>query len=248
MMIGEFVDLLLEPILWLIVSGIITILAIFFILKYRKIEEEAKPFIFGLILFICCFLIARTIETIRRYWIGSYYDIIDSHFSITGLNLALRLSYYIIAWSGITIFYYVFETHIMKEGMQKNTWYILTIFSALEGIFSCFLYFTSATDWVMFCVIGFFFVVAFFPVFLFLYTAKMAISRRQRVAWIGITIGFLIFVLGVMADLPEAYLVVTEYMGLEYFPPVFIHYGTPIMQAMGTVLMGIGFAVLYENI
>ncbi|HUX98237.1 MAG TPA: hypothetical protein VMV49_01670 [Candidatus Deferrimicrobium sp.] len=243
---GGFVDLVIEPPLWFIVSAIFAIITIYFINKYKKIGAEARPFILGLVLFIGSFTIARTIETIRRYYIGSYYDIIDSNFTLIGANLILRLCYYIIAWAGITIFYFVFEKHIMKKGMQKNTRYILTFCSAAEGFFSCLLYFTAAAAWVLYCVIILFFIVVFFPIIFFLYLVKMAISREQKIAWVIVSLGFLLALLGVMGDLPEASLIVTQYFGVPFLPPAFIHYGTPILQAVGATLLGIGFATIYK--
>ncbi|MHA1129826.1 MAG: hypothetical protein ACTSQQ_03365 [Candidatus Helarchaeota archaeon] len=242
-----FVDPIIEPLLWFITSAVFLCILIYFIKKYFKINPEAKPFILGWILFIGGFTIARTIETIRRYYIGSYYDIIDSGFQINGLNLWLRLSYYIIAWSAITIFYFVLEKYIMKEGMKKNTRYVLTIFSALEGLFSATLYFTAATIWNLLIVASFFFIVAFFPIFFFIYLAKNAITKEQRYAWIFITVGFLLFILGVMADLPETSLVLSQYAG-STLPILLVHYGTPLLQMGGGVLVGTSFAIIYKEV
>lgn len=243
----------IEPPLWFMVSGILAIITIYFInkyIKFGKINKEARPFILGIAVFIGSYIIARTIETIRRYWIGSYYDIITATppFTITGLNLILRLSYYIISWTSITFFYYMFEQHVMKKGMKKNTHYVLTIFSAAEGIFSCLLYFTAAAAWVMYGVICFFFVIVFFPIIFFLYLSKMAPTKGQQIGWIFVTIGFILVLLGIMLDLPESYWVVTHYMGSPFFPPELIHYGTPILQAAGAILLGIAFANIYKNV
>ena len=245
---NEFVDLVMEPILWFMASAVFGLIAIYFIYKHTKIGEEAKPFILGWILFIGAFTVARTIETVRRYYIGSYYDIIEQNFTlINPLNLVLRLSYYIIAWSAITIFYFVLEKYIMKQGMKKNTRYILTIFSALEGIFSVLLYFTAAAAWNLIIVSGLFFVVAFFPLFLFIYIAMNSITREQKIAWIVIMIGFLLFLAGVMLDLPETALVLEQYGGIT-LPVELVHYGTPLLQVAGGVLVGTGFAVIYRKV
>ncbi len=243
-----FVDPVMEPILWFIVSAVFALIAIYFIYKYTKISQEAKPFILGWILFIGAFTVARTIETVRRYYIGSYYDIIEQNFTlIDPLNLVLRLLYYIIAWSAITIFYFVLEKYIMKGGMKKNTRYILTVFSALEGIFSVLLYFTAAAAWNLLIVSGLFFVVAFFPLFLFVYITINSITREQKIAWVVILIGFLLFLLGVMADLPETALVLEQYGGI-ILPVDLVHYGTPILQVAGGILVGTGFAIIYRKV
>ncbi|NVM27990.1 MAG: hypothetical protein HWN65_04025 [Candidatus Helarchaeota archaeon] len=240
---GRLLDLLVEPVLWLIASGSGAILAALFIKKYFKIGEEAKPFILGIGMFALFFTIARTIETIRRYFgIGSYYDIIDTNFGITGLNLGFRFTYYIISYTGIAIFYFVFERNVIKTGLKKNTRYILTIFSLAEIFFTCMLYFTGAAVWAMTGVIVLFFVIAFVPIYFFLYLAKTALSREQKIAWLIVTVGFVLFVLGVMGDLPEAYMIT------QYIPAEFIHYGTPLLQAGGSILMGSGFAIIYKNV
>jgi hypothetical protein len=135
----------------------------------------------------------------------------------------------------------------MKKGMKKNTYYILTIFSAAEGISSFLLYFTGAAVWVLYGVIAFFFVVVVFPVIFFLYLSKMAIMKGQKIGWIVVTFGHILFLLGVMFDLPEAYLVITQYMGTS-LPQVLIHYGTPVLQASGAILLGVGFATIYKNV
>ncbi len=243
-------DLLWEPILWFIASIVFACMAIYFIYKYFKINEEAKPFILGWIMFIGAFTIARTIETVRRYFIGSYYDILDEGFQITGLNLILRLSYYIIAWSAITLLFFLLEKYIMKEGMKKNTHYILTIFAALEGIFSVCLYFSAAAVWNLLIVTGLFFIIAFFPLFFFVYLAKNAITKSQRIAWVVILVGFFFFLIGVMFDLPETSLVLLQYGGIDIHAELWmiVHYGTPLLQAVGGTLVGTGFAIIYRNV
>jgi len=236
---GKFPILPIEPILWLIASGIFIIISCFFLIKYFKSDREAK-FILGVGMFALFFTIARTIETIRRYFgIGNYYDILEYNFGIRDLNLALRLIYYLISYIGIAVFYYVFEKNIIKKGMNKDTKYVLTIFSLAEIFFTYMLYFTAAALWAMVGVVSLFFVIAFVPIYFFLYLAKTALTRKQEFAWIVITIGFCLFVIGVMGDLPEAYMVT------RYLPEELIHYGTPILQASGGILMGTGFALIY---
>ncbi len=202
-------------------------------------EKEAKPFILGLLTFLVSYTIARTIETIRRYFIiGDYYDIVDSNFSITGLNLWLRLCYYIFAWTGITIFFYVFESYILNN----KTRFMITICSALEGIFSCMLYFTANAFWNFIIVSILFFGVALVPLLFFINLAVKSMYKYQRIAWILIIIGFIFYLLGVMADLPEAYVFV------QNLPGEFLHYFNPIAQSIGIILMGSGFIILYRNV
>ena len=72
--------------------------------------------------------------------------------------------------------------------------------------------------------------------------------KGQKIAWVIVTIGFILVLLGVMADLPETFLVVTQYMGASFFSPELIHYGTPILQALGAIFLTIGFARIYKNV
>jgi hypothetical protein len=195
--------------------------------------EEAKPFILGLVLFALLFMIGRILETLARYYIisGSTYDL-------------LHLLYFIIPWTGNTIFYFVFEKYIMKKGIKKNTRYILTIFSIIEGILLSSMVFAKDPLWsgLMLAASAGFFVLGFFPIGLFIYLSLKAMSKDQKVAWLVIMVGFIFFVVSVAIELPEATLFT------QSFPEEFIHYGAPIMQALGVILMGSGFAIIYKNI
>lgn len=234
------VNIVIESSLWIIVSIIFGIITLFFVNKYRKMDKEAKPFILGLIFFIGTFMIARTIETYRRYFYsGNYHDIVESGFRIFGTNLILRLLYYIIAWGGISVFYLVFEKYIMN----RKTKYILTVCTILEGTFSCLLYFTHNELWNFMVVTILFFGVAFIPLILFIYLSIKAVYRSNRIAWILNTIGFIFFVLGVMADLPEAYTFVQNIPISEEL----IRYFNPIAMSIGAILMGTGFWIMYKS-
>jgi len=236
---ARFYDPVYEPILWLFVSIAFTIISLYFIYKYIRIEKEAKPFFKGLIAFSVLFTIARTIETYRRYYyVGDYYDIVDSNFTISGLNLILRLLYYIVAWTGISIFYFIFEQQIM----DKKTKYLITICSILEGSFSCSLYFTANALWNFIIVAILFFGVAFVPIILFIYLITKSIYLSKKCGWIFNTIGFIFFILGVMGDLPESYEIV------KYLPGEFVHYFNPIAQILGVIFLGIGFSLIYKKL
>ena len=64
-----FVDLFVEPILWFIVSGIILVLGIWFSVKVKQAEPEARPVLSGIMVFLLGWGIVRFIETIRRYYV-----------------------------------------------------------------------------------------------------------------------------------------------------------------------------------
>lgn len=225
-----------EVVLWCAASLILWIVAVFFIYKSTKIDKEARPFIYGIAIFTMSFGIARMIETIRKYSIGSYYDVIESGFNITGVNLWLRIAYYIIAWAGITVLYYSFEKYVMN----KKTKYILTIFSILEAILASALYFTSRNSWIFLFAVLNFLVIGLFPIALFLYLSYKSLYKSTRIAWIIITIGFIFFALGMMGDLPEAWFFIYK---LDQY---IIRYFTPLAQIAGVILMAIGFSTIYK--
>jgi len=227
-------DPIVEPILWFIVSGCFLVMALYFgWYKYPRMGKEGKPFILGIALFALLFMIGRTLETFALF-----FGVSPSLYEI------LHLLYFIIPWTGNTIFYFVFEKYIMKLGMQKNTRYILTISSAIEGTLLCFLIFAEGNLWwgILIAATAGFFILGFFPVGLFIYLSMKAISRDQKVSWLVIMAGFILFVVSVAIELPEAWVFT------QNLPAELIHYGAPIMQALGVVLMGSGFAILYKNI
>ena len=238
-MVERFLDPVGEPILWFLVVIIFGIIAIYFISKYRKMEKGSRSFILGIVFFTAFFMISRTIETIRRYFgIGSYYDIIDSNFSITGLNLVLRLLFYVTLWAGIGILYFVFEKYVMI----KRTKYLLTIFSIIAGVTSCAIYLTAMEYWIFLVNATCFFIAGLFPIALFAYCSYTAINKSQRIAWIVLIIGFIFLLLGVLGDTPEAFMVT------ENLPQIFVHYFTPLAQAVGAIVMAYGLSTIYKAV
>ena len=123
---------IVEIILWYTAVSICFILMVIFYNQYRK-REIAKPFFLGLTLFMITYGIARLIENIRRYSIGSYNDIFDAWVAgtqITGINFILRFLYYAIAWTGISIMFLEMEKFIFK-GQTK---YIIGILSIIVAV------------------------------------------------------------------------------------------------------------------
>ena len=194
-----FVDLLIEPILWFIVAIITLDLGFFFIHKVIQAEKEAKPVLSGIMIYLFGYGISRLIETIRRYYIGSYYDIVDNNFSITGLNLILRLTYVILSWTTIAYFYLRVEGKIF----EGKSFYILTFSSIMEGVLNVILYFVAFVpffamiyDFLLLLIYIFFFIAALFPIFMFSYFAVKRYGEKV-VPWTLLAIGIFLFVLGV---------------------------------------------------
>jgi hypothetical protein len=129
-----FVDPVIEPILWFSASAIFFFLGLYFLQKLIKSGKESRFFFSGLTVFFFGWGIARLLETIRRYYVGSYYDIIEDvisgNFTISGLNLILRLAYVIISWGAVVYFYIVTETIFLN----KKSYYIFSISTVVQLI------------------------------------------------------------------------------------------------------------------
>ena len=151
---------LMEVTLWYTVIGICFLMMIIFFLQWKKRDSLQKPFFLGLVMFALFYFIARLIENVRRYSIGSYNDVFDAWIAgsqISGLNFVLRILYYIFSWIGLTVMFYNIEKHIFK----KNK-FLLTIVSATEGTVSIINYFifNLVTFWLSTIL---FFVIMFIP-------------------------------------------------------------------------------------
>ena len=236
-----FVDMLIEPILWFTVAAIIFITGIFFIYKVVKAEDEAKPVLSGIMVFLLGWGIVRFIETIRRYYVGSYYDIVEGNWAIGGPSLVLRLIYVCLSWGCVAYFYAVVENKIF----EKKSLYILALSAVTEATLNVILYliapipaFAGILDILLIFIYIFFFIAVLFPVFLFAYFAIRKYGDKI-LPWALLSIGIFLFVLGVAGDNPEAY-EITKYLHVY-----FIHYGTPIFVLTGAILMSIGVYLLY---
>ncbi|MFX1451601.1 MAG: hypothetical protein ACFFCM_12200 [Promethearchaeota archaeon] len=227
-----FVDLTIEPILWFIVSAIFFMQGIYFMNKFLKSEKEAQPFFGGVMIFMYGWGFSRLLETIRRYYVGYYYDIIDMNYNITGSSLILRLLYVTVSYAAIACFFYVTENKIF----DKKTHSIFTISTIFQIVLSDLIYFNIPT---LIPVIILFFIIGIFPICIFF---GFAISKfgEKRIPWVLLGIGMTLFVLGVAGDNPEAYEIVK---GLG---TALIHYGTPLFVISGSIIITIAFLDLYR--
>lgn len=232
----------LEPIeilLWSMDILVFCVITISFIYKYRKMEAGTRAFIMGIIVFAGFFTISRIIETVRKVEFGTFYqDIYLLNFKLEGIDLILRLLYYLFIWTGIAIFYFVFEKYVMN----KKTRFILFITSLVTLGLSIIIYFTGFTDWIFIVYAICFFIVGLFPIALFLYLSRKALNTAQRIAWLIIVVGFIFLLLGVLGDMPEAYIVT------QYLDPTFIRYFTPISQTIGALLMAYSLSIIYKYV
>ncbi|NVM31400.1 MAG: hypothetical protein HWN65_21355 [Candidatus Helarchaeota archaeon] len=235
---GPYLDLV-DIFLWHIMLLTFFIIIVYFIEKYRKMEAATRSFIGGVIFFITAFTLSRVVETIRRYVYETSSKVIyETNFSLTGLDLVLRLSYYVFIWIGIAIFYFVFEKYVMNN----RTKYLLMMTSIITTFLSFVMYFTGWSDLIFALYAVCFFIVGLFPIVLFVYLSRTSPSREQRIAWLLMIGGFLLLLLGVLGDMPEAYFVT------QNLDPTFIRYFTPLGQAAGAVLMAFSLSKIYKYV
>jgi hypothetical protein len=126
--------------------------------------------------------------------------------------------------------------------MNTKTKYILTIFSIFEAFLTVALYLTAGNYVIFLLAVFNFLIVGLFPIVLFLWIAYKSPYRSTQISWVIITIGFILFALGMMGDLPEAWFIITSEL-----PQLFVRYFTPLAQIFGAICMAIGFIVIYKD-
>ncbi len=226
----------IELALWYGAVALCFSLMIIFLIQYKKRESLSRPFFLGLSIFMLSYGVARLIENIRRYSIGSYNDIFEAWIAgeqISGVNFWMRFLYYLIAWIGIAFLYFNIEKFIFK----KNK-FALTILSLIEGTTSIVNYFNFNMITYWSCVIIFFGVGFFMPI-LFLNLARKSPSGQMRNGLIMVAVGIFVFVISVMIDLPETYYFMNLFK--QEAPETFIRVSAPIMLILGLLLFSLGF-------
>lgn len=231
-----FVDIILEPILWFFTSGIFLILGTFFLYKLIKSEKAARSFFAGIMIFLYGWGIARIAETIRRYYVGYYYDIVDNNFHIFDLDLILRLFYIIFSYTSIACLYYTLENKIF----DRRSYFILTISTIFQIIVSTLVYFNISSIFLYLTII-LFFVIGLFPIVLFFYFGMIRFVDKRN-PWFLLSFGLLLFVAGVALDNPEGYDLVKNLL-----PSLIIHYGTPILVIIGMLIISAALIYIYRE-
>jgi len=185
--------------------------------------------------------IVRFIETIRRYYVGSYYDIPDANFAITGPSLFLRLIYVCLSWGSVAYFYAVVEYKIF----EKKSFFILAGSAITEATINIILFLiapyaagTAIFEFLLLLLFVFFIIAVLFPVILFAIFAARKFGDRV-LPWVLLSVGVFLFVLGIAGDNPEAYTL------MVHLPVLFIHYFTPVFVLTGAIMMSIGVYLVY---
>jgi hypothetical protein len=194
-------------------------------------------------------MIARIIENVRKFYISTNRtDIVNWWIgqgpAITGLNLWLRVLYYIFSWFSIALFFYLTEKHVF----QGKTKFIFAFSSIFEGIVSLALYFTNGNVRIFFQIlatIGFFFC-GISPSIIYLIMAVKSTGIIKQSATLA-TIGLILFVIAVMAELPEsmyvAYLVTGAILDAWLIALV-----SPIAMLCGLTFLVIGYKKMFSGL
>ncbi len=236
-------DIVIEPILWFIAVGVFFILGVFFFKKYRESETEARAFFSGTAVFMFAYVIFRTIEVVRRYFIISdYYDIENWWYvtfnPISDISLYMRLAFLVVSWIGIAYFYFRIEGTIL----QRKTFYILTIGAVLKFFLNPMMYFPDVFPFSTIEIINtiLFIIAGFFPVCLFAYFAIANYVDKGKV-WGVLSLGMFTFILGEALSNPEAYMITS---GL---PAGLVAIGAPLMVILGGGLLFAALRRLYGD-
>ncbi|MHA1148884.1 MAG: hypothetical protein ACTSR8_11660 [Promethearchaeota archaeon] len=222
--------------LWYFVVIFAYCMMVVFYMKNKKNSDNSSPFLLGIALFSMVYATARFIENIRRYFIGTYNDVFEywkSGRQITGLNFYLRLSYYVIAWIGIALFYLKVEKNII--GTKRH---FLTYFAILEGFLSILNYFIlNLTLFIL--TVFFYYVAATFPSVILLYLGLKAPKGIIKKGLMLASFGLILFVTGVALDLPE-----TSYFSYVFAlaqSEIFMRLLSPLLVLVGIALFLLGF-------
>lgn len=235
-----------EPGLWWATSILFFVMGVFILKKMRE-NDAAKQFMSGLVSFAFLFGAARVLENIRKYLIASNrMDILEGWLGlgplIDGPNLFLRIAYYAVSWTGISLFYYFAEKYVFK---QK---YVFTAAAISEGIVSILMYFGFPWE-VMLLLLGLasfgFLFAAVIPVILYLrlgFKNPGILGKASFIAGIGLAF----FSTGVMADLPQSSFVVYLVQGAP-LDPFLISVLAPILAILGSIMIYYAYQHMFKN-
>jgi len=240
----------LEPILfWIAVA--LGYMVVFILLDHYRKTEAGKQFALGLVFFSSMFTIARTIENIRKFSIAEHrMDIVygwigyEDYVSISGINLYLRVAYYVFSWISIAAFYYLSEKYVF----QKKTKFILASSAIFEGTVSVALYFTEGSTQIVFQILATigFFVCGIAPIVLYLLMAKISTGVLRQSSLI-VALGLAFFVLGVMTELPEGSFITWLVTG-QVLDAYLVAVLAPICMSLGFLTLLIGFRKMFTGL
>lgn len=231
---------------WFTSSILFILLGGFIIIQITR-HKLSSRFFMGVSVFGFCFGIARLIENIRIYFISTEKDDILNAWiqggQITGVNLGLRISYYVICW--IAIAYYLHEYEILI--LQRKTKFFFTYSAIGEGIVSIMNYIPSIrSNYTVYGALVGFFLGAVLPLIAQFIVALRTKDRVMRKAFTMAGFGLIIFLLGLSGDLPEGkyFLYIWESPINDNFVLSII---SPILLLTGIIIMFFGYYRLFQR-
>ena len=205
-----------------------------------------SKFYSGPAFFFLFFGIARIFENIRKYFLASSsHDIFDAWAQgtqITGIELAVRLSYYIISFIGISIYFFITEKYLFKG----KSFYVLTIGAVVEAVLSIFGYIPELRSLVgvMIATVCFIFIFLFpIPYYINLALKRKGFARRGLIM---IVTGNLSLLAGVTLDLPET-MYINYFYQITYPSYIWTSVVAPIAAVIGSLLLGWGFLSMFQS-
>ncbi len=208
-----------EITLWFIDIIILAIIGI----NFLRESKEVKNFKYvGLFFFF--FIVGRFCRLYSRFSVGYEYGF----FAFSGVLLNLAIGYTISTYIGLFFIYFFIEREMIKK-----THYLFSMLVVVLTVLSLFNYFIPE---IMIILIPLYVVTLLsFPcIFINIAVKGTGLVRKKAII---ITIGMIIFILGVMFDIPEGASIWITVPGL----PEFTKFGAPICQLSGAILIRKGF-------
>ena len=208
--------------LWIITIIICAIMGLKF-LKDSRTEALNKNFVyFGLFFYL--FIAGRICRLIAKFIVGYEYGF----FQFEGTLLLLAIGYTLFTYIGLFCVYFFLERVILKK-----THFIFSFLVIVATILSIINYFEPI---VMFILTPIYIVVLVCMPLVFINLARKSRGSVRKRALI-VAIGFILWVLGVAFDIPEAASIWITVPGL----PEITKFASPILQIVGIILLGKGF-------
>ncbi|MHA1230153.1 MAG: hypothetical protein ACTSRP_08255 [Candidatus Helarchaeota archaeon] len=216
----------IEIILWILVMILIFISCI---IMYKRYKKDKTKYLLGITLFFILFFLCRICTFTNYYIFGFKGDI----YLLDDLTTHpewfwLQFGYNEFSYGGAFILYFVLERYIIK------TKYIFSISTLIEAVLSTINY-LIVPDLTLIQVPFYLIVLLGFPS-IYLYLAIKS-AGQVRINSLLISIGVLIFEVGMALAIPEAQLLLWS----QFMEPIVYKILGPTLQFVGNIIMLSGF-------
>lgn len=214
-------------ILWFINIVEMFVIAFIFLREYRK---ENTRFYLGVTIFYLFFMVARLCEVIRFFFHPTGTPL-DPPYTVIGFDFWLKTSYTIFSYIGLTIIYYVLERYVFTK-----TKFFFTILVPITTVISIWFTLDVVNYDLLFTItIPFYLLILFGIVGMYIYLAINTTGNVRKNS-IMITIGILLFELGLVFALPEAQANI-----FSTIPSDVLIILAPVLSILGVILQIRGF-------